>query len=82
MNVEVYPAKLLGSKLYALRKDGDSILLYRKVVDGILQAGLFYIEYDGEGNETAKPLRNNRWIYDGLGHRLAYVRERWEGNGE
>lgn len=68
-----YPAKHLGLQLYARKRHG-MIPLFRKE-----SGGLFFKEYDSQGNETLKPLRSGIWIWDEQAHKMPYIRERWEG---
>ena len=69
----IHPATLNGFKLYAISRKFGSELLYR--IEG--KKGLYYKEFDAEGEETLRPLRNGRWIYDAQAHKMPYVKDRW-----
>lgn len=73
--MKTYPALYMGSKLYKLsRKYGSELLYY---IEG--KEGLFYMEYDSEGEETPRPLRAGTIIYDGLAHKMYYRKYQWQG---
>jgi hypothetical protein len=73
--MKTYPAKQLGLQLYAINKKYGTVNLYQ--MEG--KTGLYWKDYDSEGEEIIKPLRNGVWIYDSIGNKSPYIKWRWEG---
>lgn len=66
-------ATLQGFRLYAMSKKYGTEPLY--AVEG--KQGLFYKDFNQEGEYVLKPLRNLRVIYDSTGYKFYYRKEAW-----